>query len=229
MPSFEDLLKEHTSYTPSSPAPWIAKTVRKEWKLASESNVKKLYWDRMYISEFPKTLIKKNDTFSQGLKILTLSMNQLCDLPASFGNLVSLEELDLSSNKFEIFPSVVLKLTNLGKLNFERNQLTTLPSDLNQLQNLQTLSFFGNQLKQIEDDTFTGMSQLQEIDLECNHIKTIPLSLVNLQSTTEDFILKHDDLSTIQEIEEPKRKTTGKRRKPPTKKKNPPAKRAKRN
>lgn len=217
----EELLKEG-EYQPSHPAPWIEKIVEEEFESAKTVGIKRLYWERKHIINIPEKLFSKSD-FVRNLRIISLSVNQLTTLPQSFSNCESLQELDLSSNKFELIPSAILQLQNLEKLKFERNLLKCLPNSFTTLKKLKIISFFGNQITEINDDCFADMTELREVDLECNHLSIVPQSLVDLQSVTEDFILKVDDFSP------PKKPVrTTKKRKRTTKQKAPPAKRQRR-
>ena len=218
----EELLQE-SQYQSNRAGPWDDEVLQEEWNAAKKAGVKRLYWDRKYISEIPKALIRSNK-FTKGLRVLSLSVNQLSSLPDTFSHFKSLQELDLSSNKFEEFPMVLLKMGNLQKLNMERNQLKTLPKSFSQLERLTSVSFFGNHIETLEDDTFEGMTALREVDLECNHIRMVPQSLVDLQSTTENFLLKTDDMSNLPPEPKKTRKRTTRTKKP----KNPPAKRQRR-
>lgn len=221
----EELLREQ-QYQPNHPAPWIEEVVVEEFENAKKVGVKRLFWEKKYIANIPNNLFTKSNFIKQ-LKIISLSSNQLTSLPDTFGNCNALQELDISSNKFERFPSCILKLSNLEKLRMERNCLNGLPSCLAALQKLTFVSFFGNKISEIEDDCFAGMNQLREIDLECNYLTMIPQSLVDLQSVTENFFLRCDDLSAPanKPAKKPVKKNIGKKRTRPNKAKAPPAKR----
>ena len=186
---------KQTSYHPSRVSPWTEETVTEEWALAKEAEVTQLHWERKHISGLPSSLFSADDSMAKSLQELLLDTNKLTELPESMKNLASLEVLDLSSNNFTDFPLCILSLKSLRVLKMERNKLTSLPSNLHELSNLEHVTFFGNQIEHIDDQCFQGMKALRKVDLELNFIAQVPQSLLDLQSTTENFILNTDDMS----------------------------------
>jgi len=170
---------------------------------------------------FPEVITKLTK-----LKIINAEQNRLSALPESFSKLTALEDLNLSTNKFEEFPETILSLSKLKTLNMERNSLNGLPKSFCKLKQLTSASFFGNQMKNLDDDCFKDMTNLRKVDLQCNFLQSLPQSITDLLSHTENFILSTDDMT---QQPKPKRKAPKRKAREATKKpKNPPAKRQRR-
>ncbi|MFX1516438.1 MAG: leucine-rich repeat domain-containing protein [Promethearchaeota archaeon] len=99
--------------------------------------------------------------------------NNIETLPEEIGNLQSLFELDLADNKLKYLPKSLGKLSYLNNLNLRSNQLLTLPKELGQLHKLQFLDASYNNLTGLPS-TLRGLCNLQELSLENNRIKEIP-------------------------------------------------------
>jgi Leucine-rich repeat (LRR) protein len=145
------------------------------------------------------------------LQRVDLSMNALCTLPASFGELVNCETLNLTSNSLKEFPSAILGLRALKSLNVSGNSgIKTLPRGISALQHLEMLfapacglvsipSTIGcltrlNQL-QLHDNRFVrlpssiySMNSLQALYLQSNRLKTLPVEIGSLTSLKMLFL-----------------------------------------
>jgi Leucine-rich repeat (LRR) protein len=80
------------------------------------------------------------------LTSLFLNDNQLTELPAELGALVSLRELRLDRNRLRVLPPEIGALVSLQVLHVPNNRLATLPRALSQLASLREVLFLGNPL-----------------------------------------------------------------------------------
>lgn len=61
------------------------------------------------------------------IETLSLSYNDLTDLPASIGNLPNLKTLDLDYNRLNHVPDVIEQIASLQELTIDRNPVTDIP------------------------------------------------------------------------------------------------------
>jgi Leucine-rich repeat (LRR) protein len=104
-------------------------------------------------------------------------MNQI---PEIIGSLPNLEELDLSNNRLTELPSALSKLGSLVSLVVQGNKLSSLPTAFGNLTCLKILNLQTNHIWEIEADTFSGLSALEECLLGNNQLLTVPSSLGGL-------------------------------------------------
>lgn len=128
------------------------------------------------------------------------------DLPASIGDLTSLEVLEIQSNKLTTLPSEIGHLTNLRVLNVSNNQLTSIPMELfetgiieliaskNRLggvffnitaaPTLQELNVSNNSLMSLCESESIDLPSLKSLNISTNRIASLPAvgSWVNLQT-----------------------------------------------
>ncbi|KAH9180629.1 RAM signaling pathway protein-domain-containing protein [Lactarius sanguifluus] len=125
---------------------------------------------------------------------VTLASNRLATLPVTFVLLSRLRYLNLKNNCLTMFPDVltphVIKLTampSLEILDIGRNKLRRLPSQPGSLVNLRVFSFYKNKITRLPPymAKFTRLSILRA---EQNPWEWPPKSIMELQSTTKDFI-----------------------------------------
>ncbi|TMS02125.1 Leucine-rich repeat and calponin homology domain-containing protein 4 [Larimichthys crocea] len=90
------------------------------------------------------------------LRVLIVSNNKLCSLPASIFSLTHLRQLDVSCNELQCLPAELGQLECLRDLNLRRNQLTTLPEEISEL-------------------------PLVRLDVSCNRISHVPLCYRHLR------------------------------------------------
>ncbi|XP_022092464.1 leucine-rich repeat protein SHOC-2-like isoform X1 [Acanthaster planci] len=148
----------------------------------------------------------------QSLSALSLTGNQLKELPSSFGKLWNLKELSLSENILTSLPKsleglcslTVLKLVgnklkelsedfgtlkSLRRLELDENELTTLPGSFGLLENLEILEAADNSLEALPAN-FGGLRHLEVLNLSNNRLATLPRSFGSLPS------LRRVDLSS---------------------------------
>ena len=104
-------------------------------------------------------ILEKNDIICvapeigrlKNLRLLNLNQNNLGKnhsgaLPATVGDLDSLEVLLLSRNRMEILPKEICRLKKLRVLNANQNELTILPNEIGELENLEYLDLWSNNI-----------------------------------------------------------------------------------
>lgn len=129
------------------------------------------------------------------LQHLTLSGNQLSSIPASFGNLMKLQGLYLYGNQLSALPESFGNLTGLQYLLLHENQLGALPESFSNLTNLQELTLYSNQLRSLP--TFFGnLTNLQILGLSSNQLSSLPASFGNL-SNLNVLNLNANQLSSV--------------------------------
>ncbi len=123
--------------------------------------------------------------FSCGLK----------ELPASVGDLKSLEKLSLGNNLLKDLPETVGTSKSLKNLNLNTNKLTTLPEPIVKLRSLQTLILGINHLTSLPE-SFDQLELLQTLWINSNQLETLPESFGNLKSL-QSFNIYHNRLTAL--------------------------------
>ncbi|NGX33416.1 MAG: E3 ubiquitin-protein ligase SlrP [Candidatus Anoxychlamydiales bacterium] len=129
------------------------------------------------------------------LEWLDLDCNELTTLPDSIENLSNLEELYLGCNELTVFPGSIGKLSSLKKMNLEDNKLTILPSSIGNLRCLGYLNLENNKLTALPD-SIGSLSNLEELRLGYNKLTTLPDSIGDL-SNLKWLIFKDNKLTTL--------------------------------
>lgn len=80
---------------------------------------------------------------------LILTENFLCNLPASIGRMVKLNNLNVDRNALESIPIEIGNCTSLGVLSLRDNKLKHLPNELGNCTELHVLDVSGNQLQNL--------------------------------------------------------------------------------
>jgi Leucine-rich repeat (LRR) protein len=145
------------------------------------------------------------------LQVLNLGRNPLKELPASLGQLQSLQELWLedcglqgdfpncvlelphlkllraSNNQWTELPSTISKMKSLEILCLDRNQFQTLPQELGELKNLHSLLVRHNQLQCLPEGVPSSTMPLQLLHISSNQLTQLPDSLVECTTLTHIY------------------------------------------
>ncbi|TKR80932.1 hypothetical protein L596_014903 [Steinernema carpocapsae] len=131
------------------------------------------------LKEFPAVLASKYDITD--LIFADISENRLQDFSPCLSSLYSLETLILRDNCLKIIPSTIVSLSQLAYLDLRGNQLRSLPSELFSLP-VKILLLTGNRLEALPRDIRQSSDHLQELDVSCNRLKSIPSDLALLKN-----------------------------------------------
>ena len=116
------------------------------------------------------------------LSTLTLTANNLLQVPNQLKNLENLRHLNLSYNQLKTLPDdLFLNLNHLETLNLANNNLEELPkfSEENNSK-LAIINLSHNQLQSLPD--FPQLENLSQIDLSSNQFQVFPDTLLHLNS-----------------------------------------------
>lgn len=119
------------------------------------------------------------------LEILTISSNQLQNLPQSMSNLVKLKYLHMANNNFKQFPEIVCQILSLNFLDLSANKLEHLPDSLGNLTNLKSLLLFENCIKNVPK-TIGELINLETLWLGNNKITKLPIQIIKLTNLDWD-------------------------------------------
>jgi leucine-rich repeat protein SHOC2 len=157
--------------------------------LILRSNSIRFIWEDVFGEE---------SSISAHLRVLDLSRNKLTSLPASIGNLMSLEDLDLESNSLVELPHEIGWLANLDHLNVRSNKLVNLPAGLAFLPKLTRLNIGLNQIQKFPDEysaanafpkiQFFYMNSNRLVDIGIHPMVLSRFSCVDLRNNA---LLKH--------------------------------------
>jgi len=128
------------------------------------------------------------------------SSKETDSLPKQIGNLVYLEELELEGHRYAQIPKEismlqVLKICNLiGQNNDETNALI-IPDEFWSLSNLKELYLNGNKIKSLSK-SIQNLTQLEILSLKENNLKTLPDEIGYL-TKLKSLSLFHNNLSSL--------------------------------
>ncbi|GFZ09516.1 plant intracellular ras group-related LRR 4 [Actinidia rufa] len=110
--------------------------------------------------------------------------NQLTSLPATFGRLVRLEELDLSSNHLQMLPESIGSLISLKKLIVETNNIEEIPHSIGQCSSLRELRADYNRLKALPE-AVGRVASLEILSVRYNNVRQLPTTMSSLSNLRE--------------------------------------------
>jgi internalin A len=145
------------------------------------------------IPEIPETIAQLTN-----LTELYLSKNQIAVIPSAIAQLTSLTKFDLSKNQISEIPDWIGSLTNLTELYLSENQITVIPSQIVQLTSLTKLDLDKNQIPAIPD-WIGDLKSLELLDLANNQIRELPQALQCLEKLNV-LRLSNNPLSVPSEI-----------------------------
>ena len=143
------------------------------------------YTDELSGQVFP-SMPREIDLFGRlvALTVLSLSCNQLTDLPNSFGRCQQLERLDVDCNQIAVLPDSICDLSSLTRFVANDNKLAFLPQNFGNLTALEQLNLDGNRLESLPP-TIQGLTALKTLSLNRNRLNTLPSRLGQLSDTLD--------------------------------------------
>lgn len=115
------------------------------------------------------------------LTVLRVDDNRLTCLPDSVGRLSHLEELQAGQNRLSKLPASIGLLRKLETLMLNENLLEELPVELGSCQRLTVLSLRKNRLEHLPPE-MGHLSRLRVVNLSCNRLLHLPVSFLKLPS-----------------------------------------------
>ena len=133
--------------------------------------------------------------FLKQVEYLSLSGNELTELPAEIGQLRNLRFLMLDSNRLTELPDSIGNLTNIEDLFVNNNQLTELPESIGNLTSLTSLRLFNNELTELPAE-IGQLTSLENLYLAYNRLTALPDSIGNL-TNIEDLFVNNNQLTEL--------------------------------
>jgi hypothetical protein len=137
----------------------------------------RLHLDGNSIKQIPDLLGEK----LVNLEVLTLSNNNLKQLPQTLKNLDKLYSMHLANNRFEQFPEILCNFNSLKYLDLTSNRLAKLSSNINKLQRLESLILFDNLIKELPDSLFK-LERLTCLWLGQNSLSKLSKKILDLKN-----------------------------------------------
>lgn len=160
--------------------------------------LKRLHLDCNLIKNIPEMLGEN----LVNLEILTITSNQLQNLPKSMSNLSKLKYLHLANNNFKQFPEIVCQILSLNFLDLSSNKLEHLPDSLGYLKNLKSLLLFENRIRNVPK-TIGDLSKLETLWLGNNKITTLPMQIIKLTNLDWDVFKLSANIDGNQLVDPP--------------------------
>ena len=105
---------------------------------------------------------------------MSFTRNKLTSLPAEFGQLTSLRELNLRGNQLTSLPAEIWQLTSLTRLRLGNNQLTSVLAEIGKLTSLRDLTLSNNRLRILPVE-IGDLTSLERLDLRSNQLQFLSL------------------------------------------------------
>lgn len=125
----------------------------------------------------PKQLTKRQLSYLNTVKTLTIQIKYLTKLPEDLFNDITLRNLttlELYTNVTELPKNIFDNLENLINLNIGFNLRSIVNGQFNKLKSLQSLNLSNNKLKNIEATIFPNNTSVKFVQLESNFLSTLP-------------------------------------------------------
>lgn len=129
------------------------------------------------------------------LTLFGLTNSRITELPASFGLLLNLKEIDINTTKISKLPDSIGDLVNLQVLSVANSELTSVPDSIGNLGELKSLYLDDNNLTSLPD-TICNLGELKDLCLSDNKLTSLPSLLSNLTSL-EECILSSNTFTKI--------------------------------
>ncbi len=171
----------------------------------SDNKIKQLPSFLRRFRALEKLSLDRNELEIQGgfpklpaLKSLSLSKNDMADLPDNFEQLPKLISLDLSSNKIsdELLSGRMMALGSLQYLNLKGNELHAFPQVALRMAKLKSLNLSFNELDRLPANGFEVMKSLTDLDLSYNQLKD-DLGGIAFLPLLQRLDLSHNKLYTL--------------------------------
>ncbi|GLJ10177.1 hypothetical protein SUGI_0123460 [Cryptomeria japonica] len=144
----------------------------------------------------------------RSLEYLRLYSPLLSSLPAGFGNLISLRNINLwCCKQLSMLPDSFSQLIRLKNLDLSScEMLSSLPDDFGNLKSLRNISFYNCKQLSMLPDSFSQLRHLTDLHFSsCNILsslpKRLPLSLKNLKIINCDFLTTVMCISSLINLE----------------------------
>ncbi|MHB8205943.1 leucine-rich repeat domain-containing protein [Mucilaginibacter sp.] len=137
------------------------------------------------LDEIPRVLLKYKN-----LKVLDLSDNNITNIPGWIGSFKNLERLSLAKNKIEIFSNSLLKIKKLTNLDLRANNIIKFESLIN-ISELEEIDLSLNKIKSIPDD-FRNLINLKTLRIENNSLTMIPPVLFQMSKLQYVYFYKNN-------------------------------------
>jgi len=133
--------------------------------------------------------------YQHGTINLSLSRNELQDLPREIGDFTQLKNFAISQNHLEELPQQIVELAELENLNVSDNKLKNLPEQMGRLKKLKRLYVQNNQLKELPVGV-GNIDNLEALDISDNLITELPENMGKLQNL-KMFFAKRNKLESL--------------------------------
>lgn len=125
--------------------------------------------------------------YSNALKKLDLSKDNLTLIPPEIGIFTALKELDLRENKLTSLPVEIGDLINLECLYLSYNLLKSIPAGISRLVTLKELYLNNNRIRSISAE-IGELRLLEKLHLDHNEFTSIPLEFAQLSALKEIYL-----------------------------------------
>ncbi|KAK3089436.1 hypothetical protein FSP39_003580 [Pinctada imbricata] len=158
-----------------------------------ERTLEDLYIDSNQIRDLPRELF-----YCHGIRKLSISDNEITNIPPAIASLINLEELDLSKNGIIDMPENIKCCKYLRSVDASVNPLGKLPDGFTQLLNLTQL-YLNDTFLDYLPGNFGRLSKLKILEIRENHLKTLPKSFSRL-TELERLDIGHNEFTELPDV-----------------------------